>query len=355
MGLFEHFPYTNFHELNLDWIVNQIKSLSRRVRKLEETQPEPPTPPEPKPEPQKNIVVIGDSWVDSKTTTSHSLAGELVAHKLGLKCFNYAVSGSGFYRTEQPQNFLAQVVNAHGNMSTEEIENTEYVLLVGGVNDRGYELSNVLQSCANTIQAINDNFPNSTLIYVCDTATTVNPDDNALYNSLAYTIENYSSNIIMTTDWSPYGLSMTQEYYQDDGLHLTSFGQIRLANLIVATINKSKIIPMTNCVEHPWVTIDNSYNARLDSLHDVSRMEEIVTCSYAYFYFGTIPIGSATKIGTINPRYIPRETLIFPLYGSDFTIVGSLILANFGDLLIKPFNTGYDGARVCGVSYRAWK
>lgn len=27
MGVFEHFPYTNFHELNLDWVVNQIKEL----------------------------------------------------------------------------------------------------------------------------------------------------------------------------------------------------------------------------------------------------------------------------------------------------------------------------------------
>ena len=27
MGLFEHFPYTNFHELNLDWLIEQLKQL----------------------------------------------------------------------------------------------------------------------------------------------------------------------------------------------------------------------------------------------------------------------------------------------------------------------------------------
>lgn len=27
MGVFEHFPYVNFHELNLSWIVNKIKEL----------------------------------------------------------------------------------------------------------------------------------------------------------------------------------------------------------------------------------------------------------------------------------------------------------------------------------------
>ena len=28
MGLFEQFPYANFHELNLDWILKKIKELN---------------------------------------------------------------------------------------------------------------------------------------------------------------------------------------------------------------------------------------------------------------------------------------------------------------------------------------
>lgn len=31
MGLFEHFPYTNFHDLNLDWILKVIKELFQEV------------------------------------------------------------------------------------------------------------------------------------------------------------------------------------------------------------------------------------------------------------------------------------------------------------------------------------
>ena len=27
MALFENFPYTNLHELNLDWLINEIKKL----------------------------------------------------------------------------------------------------------------------------------------------------------------------------------------------------------------------------------------------------------------------------------------------------------------------------------------
>ena len=31
MGLFNHFPHTNFHELNLDWIIREVKRLSDGV------------------------------------------------------------------------------------------------------------------------------------------------------------------------------------------------------------------------------------------------------------------------------------------------------------------------------------
>lgn len=31
MGVFEHFPYTNFHELNLDWVLRQIHTLETRM------------------------------------------------------------------------------------------------------------------------------------------------------------------------------------------------------------------------------------------------------------------------------------------------------------------------------------
>ena len=34
MGLFEHFPYTNFHELNLDWILSQTKKLAEDSSEL---------------------------------------------------------------------------------------------------------------------------------------------------------------------------------------------------------------------------------------------------------------------------------------------------------------------------------
>lgn len=31
MGLFEHFPYSNYHELNLDWILSKVKELQENI------------------------------------------------------------------------------------------------------------------------------------------------------------------------------------------------------------------------------------------------------------------------------------------------------------------------------------
>lgn len=31
MGAFEQFPYTNFHELNLDWIIKQVKQFQNSL------------------------------------------------------------------------------------------------------------------------------------------------------------------------------------------------------------------------------------------------------------------------------------------------------------------------------------
>lgn len=35
MGTFEQFPYTNYHDLNLDWIIEALKELNDRVTDLE--------------------------------------------------------------------------------------------------------------------------------------------------------------------------------------------------------------------------------------------------------------------------------------------------------------------------------
>lgn len=35
MGVFEHFPYTNFQDLNLNWVIGTVKELSEEVKALD--------------------------------------------------------------------------------------------------------------------------------------------------------------------------------------------------------------------------------------------------------------------------------------------------------------------------------
>ena len=32
---FEQFPYTNLHDLNLDWLLKKIEELEKRIKRLE--------------------------------------------------------------------------------------------------------------------------------------------------------------------------------------------------------------------------------------------------------------------------------------------------------------------------------
>ena len=36
MGIFEHFPYTNFHDLNQDWILTRVKEVLSEAESLEQ-------------------------------------------------------------------------------------------------------------------------------------------------------------------------------------------------------------------------------------------------------------------------------------------------------------------------------
>lgn len=35
MGLFEQFPYTNFHELNLDWVIQKVQDFDAELQNID--------------------------------------------------------------------------------------------------------------------------------------------------------------------------------------------------------------------------------------------------------------------------------------------------------------------------------
>lgn len=65
MGIFEQFPYTNFHEVNLDWLMEQVRDNAKNILKL--------TGAESISAEDNDIVIVkytknaSDSWIASKT------------------------------------------------------------------------------------------------------------------------------------------------------------------------------------------------------------------------------------------------------------------------------------------------
>ena len=109
MGLFNQFPFTNFHEINLDWIINEIEKLKTKVAKI--------TPVNDETNSVKNFGAVGDGKTDDTGAFQKAINSgfdifipfahgekyiinkQLLVTKLGQKfyseCAEYAYGNSG--------------------------------------------------------------------------------------------------------------------------------------------------------------------------------------------------------------------------------------------------------------------
>lgn len=117
MGLFEHFPYTNFHELNLDWLLNNQKDLQNQINNI--------TTGETSPIVQqtwlfnKKICVYGDS-----TAAEPECWPAKLKNIYGIDITNRAISG--YALTNQGLNYLLEAT---------DLATFDYVFLNFGIND----------------------------------------------------------------------------------------------------------------------------------------------------------------------------------------------------------------------------
>lgn len=145
MGLFENFPYTNFHELNLDWIIKTVKELGVKLKGFEDdiksipvlvesaVKKELPNVTIPVVQKQKTILFVGDSYLLSYWSTPDFNLGERTASLLNADCVTIPESGAGFITAGEQGHTLIQ------NLSTEIQKHPQNyfsdVVLLGGLND----------------------------------------------------------------------------------------------------------------------------------------------------------------------------------------------------------------------------
>ena len=110
---------------------------------------------------QDTLIAIGDSYFEGFRTTKPTTDSMIVkaAQKLGLKCNNYAVGGSGFITGTT---FLQQLQRA--NSATTDKTKIKYVVIGGGRNDAYNTLKENDVSTALTYAKTN--FPYSKIVFI---------------------------------------------------------------------------------------------------------------------------------------------------------------------------------------------
>lgn len=110
---------------------------------------------------QDTLIAIGDSYFEGYRTTNPTTDSMIVkaAQKLGLKCNNYAVGGSGFITGTT---FLQQLQQA--NKATTDKTKIKYVVIGGGRNDAYNTLKE--NDVATALTYAKNNFPYSKIVFI---------------------------------------------------------------------------------------------------------------------------------------------------------------------------------------------
>lgn len=90
MGLFNQFPFTNFHEMNLDWIIQNIKDFDNRLNNLTTSEGNFVTP--------EQYGAVGDGATDDTAAINSAVnSGKPVVLSGNYKANNITISTDNFY------------------------------------------------------------------------------------------------------------------------------------------------------------------------------------------------------------------------------------------------------------------
>jgi len=256
MGLFENWPYTNFHELNLDWIVKRLRavedireeaassaasaaaSASSASRSAADAKRYAESIVR-----RNNYILIGDSYAEGYTPDGNVTSWQVDAEnsiKLGDPSATVTRKYAGGYGFATPQNFtdlLAQVASS---------TSVGCIVAAGGFNDKNYTKEQIYSGIEEFCTYAREHFPNARiLIGACGWITaglTKGVHAGVTYDELIKVIEEYKRactrfnvEYIKGIEYSLY----KKEFFSSDYVHPNDNGNFQISFAVINAINGS--------------------------------------------------------------------------------------------------------------------
>lgn len=177
MALFDNFPWTNVHELNLDWMIKNVKKVSENIETTAENAQiatdkanEAKTYAERAQEAvetlagvKRRYIVLGDSygrgWTPESTTDGWPIRIKNILGVSDEDFYTNSVGGVGFCNTVNNQNWLTML----SGINASNPETITDIIVAGGYNDKGYTITQIVSAITSFLGIAKNLYPNATV------------------------------------------------------------------------------------------------------------------------------------------------------------------------------------------------
>lgn len=219
---FNKYPYTNFHNLNLDWIINEVKNLKTRVDNIirnEEIK---------KGNRYDYVMCVGDSYTVGPGAVSGKGWPDRLYPIIGaVRSYTLWNGGGGFARSGY-NGTMAQAVRA---ADIPDADKVTLVICMAGIND-GNDDSSLKTGATDFIKAVREKCGNAEIIGFASAAPVVIERSRYVSIGQAFTVN--GCQFVNSWNWC---LS-ANDYYKsaEDNIHLNDNGYTHVACKIAATL-----------------------------------------------------------------------------------------------------------------------
>lgn len=223
------YPYTDFHELNLDFLLEKYVELDKEVKKLRNEQAEASG--------KRRIILVGDSYA----ATATYVIGWIDKCRDRLKAMGYDVYGAGlpgarFTMSTGVANYIEDFTATAAGV--EDLSTITDVIVLGGYNDRTYAKSAIYAGMLAFHNAVKQVCPSATIHigFVGWTRADSDPTKVQLEGARS-AYSNYASTFVDTCyiAGSEYVMHNYAYYFQDiaDDVHPNEKGAEAIADMLV--------------------------------------------------------------------------------------------------------------------------